>query len=308
MKGNAVMMGATIVMVAAVAIVLSLVLLLLAELYCTLLLRKRRRNPNTTPSSTSIPIATTAAAAAAPSLCSFYAQGVIRAPRSFLFPTALPSENPNSEKQLIFHNNLRYSSSARIDHRDTASPDSTSTSGGGADQLIYICNPMYDGEEAKIIGNTDSPFETPATSPSKLDIETGRSSSSGGSSPPISTPQLTPMKKLPAEGASVPLNSMCTTPSESNTIFGGASSSSSASPSTSPSWWKSPRLCLWIFFFPVHFFFSSPIFFLLALLVDSVPLCHLPWPLFVTNINLDIGTFCKIHKLGIMNSLVLDLV
>lgn len=212
------MMGATIVMVAAVAMVLSLVLLLLAELYCTLLLRKRRRHPNTTLSPTSTPTA----AAAAPSLCSFYAQGVIHAPRSFLFPTAPPQEDPNSERQLIFHNNLRYSSSARIDHRGTASPDSTSTSGGGAEQLIYICNPMYDGEEA-IIGNNDTPFETPATSPSNLDIETGSSSSSGGSSPP----QLTPMKKL----------LMCTTPSESNTIFGGASSSSSsASPSTSPSW------------------------------------------------------------------------
>ncbi|XP_042035278.1 uncharacterized protein LOC121781620 [Salvia splendens] len=159
-------MVATIAMVAAVAM---LVFLLLAELYCTLLLRRRHRN-NTSPASTD------PRRQGSPSyLCAFYAQGVIRAPRSFLFPT---SSILNSGNQLIPSSN-----------REAASSPDSSTAGAGAGELIYICNPMYNKRE-------DTPFETPASSP---DIETG---SSGGSSPPP------PME----EGASVSLSSLPSSP------------------------------------------------------------------------------------------------
>ncbi|XP_047966344.1 uncharacterized protein LOC125210794 [Salvia hispanica] len=144
MKGKtAVMMGATIAMVAAVAM---LVFLLLAELYCTLLLRTRRRSNNTSPTSID-----GRREGSPSSLCTFYAQGVIRTPRSFLFPAP---EIPNSGKQLF-----------RSSNREAASsPDS---------ELIYICNPMYNGDGGVVIGNRDNtPFETPASSPN---IETGSS-------------------------------------------------------------------------------------------------------------------------------------
>lgn len=178
-------------MVVVVAMALSLVLVVLAELYCTLLLRQRRR-PNPPPTASN---ASPRHPISAPSLRSFYAQGVIRTPRSFLFH-----------------------------HQELASPESSTTD--DPDQLMYICNPMYD----KIML---TPLDTPATSPSHLDIEAGSStgSGSGGESLPLS-----PMKKLPVEGASVALGDGPSIPSYFNTLDGGVTSSSSASASTSPSW------------------------------------------------------------------------
>ncbi|KAJ6372253.1 hypothetical protein OIU76_026688 [Salix suchowensis] len=100
MKGSSkVIMGATLAMVVSLAIVLALVLVLLAELYCSLLLRRRQpRTPSNT-TSTSATITTTSTTDSSLSqspqpqnqspslpLSSYYAHGVLLAPRSFLFP------------------------------------------------------------------------------------------------------------------------------------------------------------------------------------------------------------------------------
>ncbi|CAK9152732.1 unnamed protein product [Ilex paraguariensis] len=105
MKGTTkVIMGATLIMVASLAIVLSLVLVLLAELYCSLLLRRRQiRKPT---SNTTISAGDSISQppppldqSAPPSLGSFYAQGVLRAPRSFLFPAVSGDDKLDLEKQ-----------------------------------------------------------------------------------------------------------------------------------------------------------------------------------------------------------------
>ncbi|KAG8376008.1 hypothetical protein BUALT_Bualt09G0018300 [Buddleja alternifolia] len=215
-----VIMGATVVMVATVAIILGLVLVLLAELYCSLLLRRCPHHPRKS-SSTPTNAAQLPNLSPTPSTLSpFYAPGVVRAPRSFLFP-APPQNLGDLEKQTL-------PQEASDHHQD----------GTNMEHLIYICNPIYvDGDDEAIImvnniDEVDTPYEneTPDTySPSRLD----------NNSPP-----LTPMKKLlPAEGpSSVSLRdarSICCSTSDSNSNDdheNGISSSSSASPRTSPSW------------------------------------------------------------------------
>ncbi|KAL0410670.1 UNVERIFIED_CONTAM: hypothetical protein Slati_3656700 [Sesamum latifolium] len=217
-ESSKVMMGAALLLAITVAIVLTLLLLLLADLYCSLLLRTRHHHhdhhhPPPTPPTT---------AAHAPSLTTFYAQGVLRAPRSFLFPTTTP------ENHLHISTN-HYSSALHSNHdpwlpQEAAAsslPSATTTaSTTSQEHLIYICNPIYDGEEAiRMMSKEqdDTPFETPGTSPSRLEITSTLSTTP---SSPATTPPLTPMKKLPAEGSSVSLRdarSICTTPSDSNT-------------------------------------------------------------------------------------------
>ncbi|GAB4852577.1 hypothetical protein Ancab_016790 [Ancistrocladus abbreviatus] len=286
MKGTSKMiMGGTLVMVLSLAIVLGLVLVLLAELYCSLLPRRRRLKHCTTT------VTTSAAAAAAntsqpqeqpvPSpLSRFYSQGVLHAPRSFLFPK-LPSKREqvdNIEKQRFkFHHFLTIQPEEWKAKESppqpllTASPSpsyiplcqpgpSTNSSmleeqeGGKAhghhdqlchggcskEQLVYISNPIYDNDATGRLGKVEAtPFETPDTSPSRL--ETGGSSGeeeraklSPCSPSSAMTPPLTPMKELPAKACSIALrdaNSLATSGSDSN-----ATSSSSGSPCTSPSW------------------------------------------------------------------------
>ncbi|XP_011093572.1 mucin-17 [Sesamum indicum] len=235
-ESSKVIMGAVLLLAITVAIVLTLVLLLLAELYCSLLLRRRHdHHPKTAP-----PTAAEAATAAdAPSLSSFYAQGVLRAPRSFLFPTTIPENHlPVSTNH---PSSALYSTHDPWPAQEATSPPPSATTSASTSQehLIYICNPIYDGEEAiRMMSkeHDDTPFETPGTSPSRLEITSTLSSTP---SSPATTPPLTPMKKLPAEGSSVSLRdarSICTTPSDSNTNNDGISSSSSGSPCTSPSW------------------------------------------------------------------------
>ncbi|KAK4415512.1 hypothetical protein Salat_2658600 [Sesamum alatum] len=230
-------MGAALLMAITLSIVLTLLLLLLAELYCSLLLRRRRRHDDHHPKTADLPTPVAATSADGSSLSSFYAQGVLRAPRSFLFPT---TENhlPISSTH---HSSALYSTHNPWPAQEAASPPLSATT--SQEQLVYICNPIYDGEEAMIRvmskEHDDTPFETPGTSPSRLEIMSTLSSTP--SSPTTATtPPLTPMKKLPAEGSSVSLRdarSICTTPSESNnTNNDGISSSSSGSPCTSPSW------------------------------------------------------------------------
>ncbi|KAI4347133.1 hypothetical protein L6164_007976 [Bauhinia variegata] len=295
MKGTSkVIMGATLVMVVSLAVVLGLILVLLAELYCSLLLRRRRQLRNTNSNSNTIPIQTpTTTVASGPSpqasfpqeqsppslFSSIYAQGVLQAPRSFLFPEAATKEDMAEPKKQLseLHQVIQtptQESNSNVSPRQigllsasspppslssfisktlskpieqdplqdiasaaTICPDKSSRAG---EHLVYISNPIYENGES----NPNTPFETPDTSPSRLErscssgdddaAAQGSPSSSSPQSPPY-TPPLTPMKKLPAEACSVSLRdarSLGTSGSDSN----GLSSSSSASPCTSPSW------------------------------------------------------------------------
>lgn len=260
MKGTSkFIMGATLVMVVSLAIVLGLILVLLAELYCSLLLRRRqlRRKTNTIPISTTQTTTTISNHASSPShtpqhspspppFCNdFYSQGVLQAPRSFLFPC---KDEPNATPRGIGLVSVSSSPLAsflarapphsllQVGASDNESPcvDNNKYSCGGVEQhLVYISNPIYENEEGKASGANDTPFETPHTSPSRLE----RSGSSGedddhagaqGSPPPPPsvTPPLTPMKKLPAQGSSVSLRGA--------TSLG--TSGSGGAPCTSSSW------------------------------------------------------------------------
>lgn len=285
MKGTSkVIMGATLVMVVSLAIVLGLILVLLAELYCSLLLCRRRQHKTNSNNSivntdlTTAPAtmeATTASTEPSshpqgPPLGSFL--GVLRAPRSFLFPLISCKEEYNAEpkkqhchlhqvldipNQEISNTSpsISFATSPQPTQQDPiqASTGPNSTVGAAEDHLIYISNPIYDNEANRASSSTgaNTPFETPDTSPSRLEMEGSSNSSSGddndevaqptpsGSGPSSpTTPPLTPMKKLPKEACSVSLRdarSLGTSGSDSNTNNGN-SSSSSGSPSTSPSW------------------------------------------------------------------------
>ncbi|CAN6699535.1 unnamed protein product [Malus baccata var. baccata] len=314
MKGTSkVIMGATLVMVVSLAIVLGLILVLLAELYCSLFLSRRQHkttsSSNTAASADDSAAATIAAATAAsdqPStqqhqesrdhptglpLGSFL--GILRAPRSFLFPPAVTSKEEDNADIKKQHSQLLHqvfdipvrnqdilpnasprhigvimsSPSPSIsfvtspqptpEHKITTSPRANCNEkagadggcgGGAAEHFVYISNPIYDNEAMKRASGANTPFETPDTSPSRLEMGGSSSSSSGeeevaqptpsGPSSPTTTPPLTPMKKLPAEACSVSLRdarSLGTSGSDSNSN-NGLSSSSSGSPCTSPSW------------------------------------------------------------------------
>ncbi|KAK4604200.1 hypothetical protein RGQ29_012631 [Quercus rubra] len=292
MRGTSkVIMGATLVMVVSLAIVVGLILVLLAELYCSLLLRRRQlRDTNSETATTTTAIATVPTTTSTPSsepsqpqnqsspppLRSFYAQGVLNAPRSLLFPAfSTKEDNAESKKQ---HSKLHHIIDVLQTQETNTSPRqigllSASSSpptpsvhlttpkpiqevhiqGGGGDttcndkdsgfgeHFMYISNPIYDNDARP--SRVDTPFETPDTSPSRLEMsgssgddEVAQTSPCSPSSP--TTPPLTPMKKLPAEACSVSLKnarSLGTSGSESNSN-NGHSSSSSGSPCTSPSW------------------------------------------------------------------------
>lgn len=302
MQGTSkVILGATLIMVVSLAIVLGLILVLLAELYCSLLLRRRRLRvapPTTTSNSSADPIVAAtnvsqSLPSAAPprdnnraaiSLSSLYAHGVLRAPRSFLFPIVpcvkdnnvdvVEAKSQSSQLHRVIDIDTHESSLSprRIglisipSHPPSpfisASPDlsiskvcaqskfssaiarSDSSSNDG-DHFMYISNPIYDNDAVRPSREGDNtPFETPNSSPSKLETcdsseedEVLLSPSSTIHSLP-NTPPLTPMKKLPAEACSITLRdarSLGNSGSDSNTN-NGPSSSSSGSPCTSPSW------------------------------------------------------------------------
>lgn len=286
MKGaSKVIMGATLVMVVSLAIVLALVLVLLAELYCNLLLRRRRlrktfnntaastttttitASPTTNNSSTQAP--QTQNQSPSTPLSSYYAQGVLQAPRSLFFPAVSCKEERDQHPQLHHvlevHTQEPSASPQQIGLINTQPPTSFVTSqhqireismqigsnnvcndkpcAGGGGQFVYISNPIYDNDASRQ-SRVDTPYETPGSSPSRL--ETGGSSgdeeiAQPSSSSPHSisvTPPLTPMKKLPAEACSVSLrNARSLGTSGSDSVSNnGLSSSSSGSPCTSPSW------------------------------------------------------------------------
>ncbi|CAK9329365.1 unnamed protein product [Citrullus colocynthis] len=117
------------------------------------------------------------------------------------------------------------------------------SSSNGSDHFMYISNPIYDNDAIRP-SRGDTPFETPNSSPSRLEKCSSSEEDEIVASPSSTihslpnTPPLTPMKKLPAEACSVTLRdarSLGNSGSDSNTN-NGLSSSSSGSPCTSPSW------------------------------------------------------------------------
>ncbi|EXB37022.1 hypothetical protein L484_020808 [Morus notabilis] len=210
-------------------------------------------------------------------LSSFHAQGVLQAPRSLLFPAISFKEDCLQTKKKLSqlrdhhqvidipkqeHNHVGMVSNStpspsisfvpspqRAEEEKTEGGNVTSTScnektcgDGGKEHFVYISNPIYENIESGLSGS-NTPFETPDTSPSRLEMGGSDSSSSSSGEDEIAkpsslTPPLTPMKKLPAEGCSVSLRdarSLGTSGSDSNSN-NGHSSSSSGSPCTSPSW------------------------------------------------------------------------
>ncbi|KAF9617674.1 hypothetical protein IFM89_037908 [Coptis chinensis] len=270
---------ASLVMVVSLGVVLALLLVLLAQLYCSLLLRKRSLQDaapiNTNTTSTTSTDALQGQQDTSTPFSSIYAQGVLRAPRSLLFPTIISKEEKDDmHKQQKQHPKLDNVHEITIEEPNSsthcigivsASSPSTSylpvfshqpiqevtiegqasrKSGSDGEHLVYISNPIYDNEMCRPI-RVDTPFETPDTSPSRLgrsgssseDDDNCKPSPSSPSSLPM-TPPLTPMKKLPAQACSVSLGdarSLGTSGSGSDSN-NGLSSSTSGSPRTSPSW------------------------------------------------------------------------
>lgn len=277
MKGTSkVIMGATLIMVVTLAVVLGLILVLLTELYCSLLLRRRRhlRASATASAAAATTIRTNASSSSPtshpqqnhpPLFSSIYAQGVIQAPRSFLFPLVSSKEElTEAKKQLV----ELHQQAIQIQTRDfitsprhlglvsASSPsqpvqevhgsvqegdDDTSKGTICGEHLVYISNPIYENDEEgkESSSGSDTTFQTPHTSPSRLEtIGSSGEDEEGQASPLCNTPPLSPMKKLPAEASSVSLKdatSLGNSPSESHTN-NGLSSSSSATPCTSLSW------------------------------------------------------------------------
>ncbi|OAY53738.1 uncharacterized protein LOC110610983 [Manihot esculenta] len=274
MKGaSKVIMGATLVMVVSLAIVLGLILVLLAELYCTLLLRRRQlgiTSSSATITATTNTTSTTANTSSPQPLnqshsphTAYYAPGVLQAPRSLCFPTVSCKENEASETKkessqlhhiLEVHTqesntsppstNLPISSHQirEIPIQIICSNDNEKACVGSKQSFVYISNPIYDND-----GSVETPFETPDSSPSRLETIGSSSGDEEEIAQPLSSstphslsgsPPLTPMKKLPAEASSVSLRdarSLGTSGSDS-VSNNGISSSSSGTPCTSPSW------------------------------------------------------------------------
>lgn len=102
---------------------------------------------------------------------------------------------------------------------------------------------MYSNDAAT--SKPTTPFETPESSPSRLETGDSSSSSSSGEEDDNVTPTLTPMKDLPEKACSVSLKdnarSLESSASESNSNNekdkdGGLSTSSGSPSYTSPSW------------------------------------------------------------------------
>ncbi|XP_057968396.1 uncharacterized protein LOC131157946 [Malania oleifera] len=275
MKGTSkVIMGATLVMAITLIIVMGLVLVLIAELYCSLLFRRRQlRTAAATASATSAHPSQSLnqSAAAAPPLGSFYAQGVLNAPRNFLFPSVSTKDDQKAElkrqhSQILQILEAQTQESTTAPYRvglvsspiqqvpvlqgsassrsSTAGCDDVNGARSTGEHFVCISNPIYDNIAGQP-SREGTPFETPDTSPSRLEMgvssgedKSGQRSLASPSSELITTPPLTPMKKLPADGCSVSLRdarSLDTSGSDSNSN-NGLSSSSSGTPGTSPSW------------------------------------------------------------------------
>ncbi|KAL1194488.1 hypothetical protein V5N11_010395 [Cardamine amara subsp. amara] len=229
-SSSKVIMAATMVMVVSLIMVLSLVLVLLAELYCSFLLRRRRQNSLNLPITTVSPTATTTIT---------LNQAISTTTTTTNEPS--PSNNDSSSPNPLYTGVLKttkptktHLSNASLDLiQETIVNDSSNhnkPTASSVDSFIYISNPIYSNEATS---KPTTPFETPESSPSRLETEDSSSSSSEDEDNDV-TPTLTPMKDLPEEACSVSLKDVKSSTSESNN--GGCSSSSSGSPYTSPSW------------------------------------------------------------------------
>lgn len=221
-SSSKVIMAATMVMVVSLVMVLSLVLVLLAELYCSLLLgRRRRRNHSLT-----LPTITITAAANTTSL----AQAI-----STCNDPSPSNTNPLTTGGLQTPNPFLTTNKTYLHHESSSLPASPAP----VDNFIYISNPMYSNDATS---KPTTPFETPESSPSRLETGDSSSSSSGEEENDV-TPTLTPMKDLPEKACSVSLQdnarSLESSASESNNEKdkdGGLSTSSGSPSYTSPSW------------------------------------------------------------------------
>ncbi|GAB2217987.1 hypothetical protein Droror1_Dr00001202 [Drosera rotundifolia] len=261
--------GATVlVTVTSLAIVFCLVLVVLAELYCSFLLSRRQLIKGESSSDT-------VAAEEAPSpqlpdqvlrvvapLSSSISHGVLHVPSTFFSQhrTESAEEPDDIEKCSKKHQFLSTQSSPEISTRSSLSERNIVRGesarevrcGRGKDQLfVYISNPVYD-RDSRMTLIKDTPFETPETSPSRLEqggyladdsdehemVAKKFPSGVVSISTSLATPPLTPMKKLPSSACSVVLQDaslLVTSGSECNSHHGGPFSSS-GTPCTSPSW------------------------------------------------------------------------
>ncbi|KAK4798549.1 hypothetical protein SAY86_030875 [Trapa natans] len=269
-ESSQVILGATLIMAASLAIVLGLIFVLLAELYCSLLHRSRRPHqpqqlcdPPPPPSSATFlstisATAPTLSSSVNPSttpspLSSFYAHGVLHAPRSLLFP-ALPSPSAPEKRHYLLSEELFEAVSSHRSFTPLSLPGSPRHQLGTdkSSHLVYISNPIYFNGAAKTLKGQlphNNPFENPGgSSPSDLDSGNYSGADDEADEPPFTiplaaayTPTLTTMKKLQAEVCSVPLRgagSLCTSRCvpNGNTNQGLLCSSSSGTPCSSPSW------------------------------------------------------------------------
>ncbi|KAL4563945.1 hypothetical protein LXL04_027994 [Taraxacum kok-saghyz] len=239
MGASNLMMGLTLVLVVCLAVVLGLVLVLLAELYCSILLRRRQLQQTTTTAAPLTAVDNNSSpppASALPSLSNIYSQSVLAAPRNILYPSVagddvekqqqLPLQPENQENNQDGH--IRKGCSGNSDRKE--------------EDLVYISNPMFDDENGRRSKAGNTPFETPDTSPSRLESEGSSGDDEGDeitSLKVVVTPPITPMKKLPAEVrsvASVKDDGGGGGGGDSNSNIGASSSSSSGTPCTSLSW------------------------------------------------------------------------
>ncbi|XP_031479890.1 uncharacterized protein LOC116250405 [Nymphaea colorata] len=251
-------MGEAVVIVLSFVLLLALLLLfILAELYYTLVLKSRLRLPTAAPTAVPlVPAADSPPRAEIPLSSSptaledvpklfpngLYAPGVFTNP-GFLFSIkeeTLMEEDP--ESPCSFPTNLHFigllhpskaatTVTAAADRTSPSLPVPARANSSGDGGFVCISNPIY--EVSVTISNDTTPFETPVSSPSKLD---------GVESPPYSlpllaaeagedviTPPLTPMK-LPLMASSVHL-------ADKSLVSSSCSDcSSSESVCTSPSW------------------------------------------------------------------------
>ncbi|XP_049346919.1 uncharacterized protein LOC125811467 [Solanum verrucosum] len=248
-----IIMGAILIMVVTLAIILGLLLVFLVEFFCSLLLSRRQRSKTPVNSGTTSitqpspqcqrskrgtnfaitsttqppPLECQSIAPITSSHSSFYAQlGVLHVPRTYLFPKISTKDHHNIDDLEIVQN-MSYPKLVHEVQSHQCSTSSTTIE----EQFIYISNPIYDNTKI----DHDTPFETPDTSPSCLELIIDSSSEEGeencGISTCSSTPSsvlLTPMKKLPIEACSISLRS--------GSINSNNYTSSSGSPCTSPSW------------------------------------------------------------------------
>ncbi|KAI3709524.1 hypothetical protein L2E82_39286 [Cichorium intybus] len=240
MGASNLMMGLTLVLVVCLAVVLGLVLVLLAELYCSILIRRRQLQQTTNNATTAEPLTTvddnsSPPLPAHPSLRNIYSQGVLAAPRNLLYPSVAGDDIEKQQQLPQPPENQESNQDGNIQK------GCSGNSGRKEEDLVYISNPMFDDENGRRSKAGNTPFETPDTSPSRLETE----ESSGDdekeeitSLKAVVTPPLTPMKKLPAEvkSAASVNDDGGGGGGDSNSNNGVSSSSSSGTPCTSLSW------------------------------------------------------------------------